>query len=112
MNLYLLRHGIAVQRDDPSTQNDEAARPLTAKGLKRMRKAARGLCRFNIPFDAIVTSPALRARQTAEIVAAALGLESVLEEMSELAPEGSVESLLFNLTRGGWRHYATRSAGR
>jgi phosphohistidine phosphatase len=41
----------------------------------------------------------LRARQTAEIVAAVLGLESVLEEMSELAPEGSVESLLFNLSR-------------
>jgi phosphohistidine phosphatase len=99
MNLYLLRHGIAVQQDDPSTQNDDAARPLTAKGLKRMRKAARGLGRFNIAFDAVVTSPALRARQTAEIVAAALGLESVLEEMSELAPEGSVESLLFNLTR-------------
>ena len=64
-----------------------------------MRKAARGLGRFNIAFDAVVTSPALRARQTAEIVAAALGLESVLEEMSELAPESSVESLLFNLTR-------------
>jgi phosphohistidine phosphatase len=98
MNLYLLRHGIAVQRDDPSTQND-AARPLTPKGLKRMRKGARGLRRLNIPFDAVVTSPALRARQTADIVAAALGLESVLEEMSDLGPESSVESLLFNLTR-------------
>ncbi len=98
MNLFLLRHGIAVQQDDPSTQND-AARPLTSKGLKRMRKAARGLSRLNIAFDAVVTSPALRARQTADIVATVLGLEAVLEEMPELAPEGSVESLLFNLTR-------------
>jgi phosphohistidine phosphatase len=97
MNLYLLRHGIAAQLEELSTQND-ADRPLTGKGIKRMRREARGLRRFNIPFDAVVTSPLLRARQTADVVAAALGLESSLEELPDLAPETSVDSLLFNLT--------------
>lgn len=98
MNIYLLRHGIAIDRDDPSSPTD-ADRPLTAKGLKRMRKAARGLRRLNIPFDAIVTSPFTRARQTADIVAAALELQPTFEEMSDLTLEGTVESLLSNLAR-------------
>ena len=64
-----------------------------------MRRAARGLRRLDIKFDGILTSPVLRARQTAEIVAATLGMESRLEEISGLAPESSVEHLLFGLTR-------------
>lgn len=98
MNLYLLRHGIAAARDDPSIESD-GERPLTSKGMKRMRKAARGLRRLDIPFSAVLTSPLLRARQTADIVAQALGLESHLEEISGLAPESSVDHLLFGLTR-------------
>ena len=98
MNLYLMRHGIAVAADDPDVTHD-SERPLTGKGVKRMRRAARGLRRLNIPFDGILTSPVLRARQTAEIVAAALGMEAQLEEISGLAPESTVEHLLFGLTR-------------
>lgn len=98
MNIYLLRHGIAVVRNDPSLQTD-ADRPLTVKGLKQMRKAARGLRRLKIPFDAVVTSPFTRARQTADVVAATLELQSTLEETSELTPESTVENLLCNLAR-------------
>jgi len=46
-----------------------------------------------------LTSPLVRARQTADIVATAMGMESRLEEISGLAPESSVEHLLFGLTR-------------
>jgi phosphohistidine phosphatase len=98
MNLYLMRHGIAVAADDADVTQD-SERPLTGKGLKRMRRAARGLRRLNIPFDGILTSPVLRARQSAEIVAAALGMEARLEEVSGLAPESTVQYLLFGLTR-------------
>lgn len=98
MNLYLLRHGLAAADDDPAVTHD-SQRPLTDKGVKRMRRAARGLRRLDIDFDAILTSPLLRARQTADIVAATLGMESRLEEISGLAPESSVEHLLFGLTR-------------
>jgi phosphohistidine phosphatase len=98
MNLYLMRHGIAVDAGDPSVA-DDSQRPLTNKGVKRMRRAARGLRRLGIDFDVILTSPILRARQTADIVAATLGVESRIQEISGLAPESSVEQLLFGLTR-------------
>ena len=98
MNLYLMRHGIAVAADDPGVTHD-SERALTGKGVKRMRRAARGLRLLKIPFDAILTSPVLRARQSADIVAAALGMEARLEEISGLAPESTVQHLLFGLTR-------------
>lgn len=98
MNIYLMRHGIALAQDDPSVVHD-GERPLTGKGVKRMRQAAKGVRRLKIPFDGILTSPLVRARQSAEIVAAALGIESRLEEISGLAPESTVEHLMFGLSR-------------
>jgi len=98
MNLYLLRHGIATAGDESGIESD-SERPLTPKGIKRMRKSAKGLQHLGIAFDAILTSPLIRARQTAEIVAEALGLEAQLQEISGLAPDSSVENLLFGLTR-------------
>jgi phosphohistidine phosphatase len=98
MNLYFMRHGIAVAADDPDFADDNE-RPLTNKGVKRMHRAARGLARLKIPFDGILTSPVLRARQTAEIVVGELRLESHLEAISSLAPDSTVEHLLFGLTR-------------
>jgi phosphohistidine phosphatase len=98
MNLYLLRHGIAVAPDYPKIQSD-GERQLTPKGVRRMRKAARGLRQLEIPFSTVLTSPLIRARQTAEIVCEALGLQSDLEEISGLAPESSVDHLIFSLTR-------------
>jgi phosphohistidine phosphatase len=98
MNIYLMRHGIAVAADQPGIESDDT-RPLTPKGIKRMRRAARGLRRLKPPFDALLASPLLRARQTAEIVADALGLEAQLEEIYELAPESSVDHLISGLSR-------------
>jgi len=98
MHFYFLRHGIAVDKDDPRVGSD-AERFLTPKGVKRMRKAAKGIRRLKIPFDAVLCSPAARARQTAEIVAAELGLEERLQEISGLSPESTVDVLLFGLTR-------------
>ena len=95
MNIYLLRHGIAVSAEETAPDGE---RPLTAKGIKRMRKAARGLRRLGLDFDAILTSPLARARQTADIVAAALGLESHLTVVEALQPNCSVEELLASLS--------------
>ena len=98
MNLYLMRHGIAAARDDASVKHD-GERPLTAKGVKRMRKGAKGMLRLAIPFYSVLTSPLPRARQTAEIVARILGIEDRFEEISALAPESTVEHLVLGLTR-------------
>jgi len=76
-DLYVLRHGIAV---DPGTPGiAEAERPLTAKGEKRISQIARGLRALDLRLDRIVTSPLARARFSAEIVARELDLLNLLE---------------------------------
>ena len=97
MNLYLMRHAIAVAGDEPGVDTD-GGRPLSPKGIKRMRKAARGLKRLEIPFDALLTSPLLRARQTADVVAPLIGLEGQIEVISGLTPESLVDNLISDLT--------------
>ena len=97
MNLYLMRHGIAVFRDAPGIRSDRD-RPLTQKGIKRMEKAAKGLAALKISFDHILTSPLVRARQTAKVVAETLNRADRLKEIRELAPAGTVQSLLDSLT--------------
>lgn len=98
MNLYFLRHAIAIDHGDARVKSD-AERFLTAKGIKRMRQAAQGLRMLKIPFDAILTSPAVRARQTADIVAAELELKSDLKELIDLGPESTVDHLILGLSR-------------
>jgi phosphohistidine phosphatase len=72
MILYLVRHGIAVDRTDPKCP-PEAERPLTARGVQKTRSAALGLRAMGAKPDVIITSPFVRAAQTAEIFAEALG---------------------------------------
>lgn len=67
MELLLVRHAIAVERGSGGYVDDRA-RPLTPEGRKRMAEAAAGLARVFTPGE-ILTSPVLRARQTAEILA-------------------------------------------
>jgi phosphohistidine phosphatase len=75
--LFIVRHGIAV---DPGTAGiADAERPLTPKGVKRMRQVADGLFRLDLKLDRIVTSPLPRARQTAEIVGEALDALELIE---------------------------------
>jgi phosphohistidine phosphatase len=93
MELYFLRHGIAGDRNDPAYLNDQD-RPLTDEGIRKTREAAQGLKRLDVAFDKILTSPWLRARQTAEIVAEALGMETRLENLPELEGDRTVDELL------------------
>lgn len=72
MILYLVRHGLAVDRTDPKSP-PEAERPLTARGVQKTRAAALGLRALGIKPDAVITSPFVRAAQTAEIFAEAIG---------------------------------------
>jgi phosphohistidine phosphatase len=67
MRLLIIRHAIAVSRGTPGTPDDE--RPLTPRGRRRFRRAARGLARILGRPDALLTSPLIRALATAEIAA-------------------------------------------
>jgi len=67
--LFLIRHGIAEARGD--AWPDDNKRPLTERGITRMRKSARALAKLGMTIDVVLTSPLVRTRQTAEIVASA-----------------------------------------
>jgi len=96
MDLYLLRHAIAVVRGAPGVERD-SDRPLSEKGDAKMRQIARGMKALGLSFDLIVTSPYLRARQTAEIVAAEFGAEKKMELSPHLALDGDPAELLDEL---------------
>ncbi len=72
MHLYLIRHGIAIDREDPNCPPD-SERPLTPKGIKRSHAAALGLRALDVKPNAVLTSPWLRAAQTAEIFCEIMG---------------------------------------
>jgi phosphohistidine phosphatase len=82
MILYIVRHGIAVNRTDPKCP-PEAERPLTAKGVQKTRAAALGLKELGVKPDLLLTSPYVRAAQTAEIFAEALGFPTSKIRVSE-----------------------------
>lgn len=75
--LYIVRHGIAVERGTPGIPDDE--RPLTSKGEKRMKEIGDGLAALELSVDRIVTSPLPRAHRTAEIVADRLSMAGDIE---------------------------------
>ncbi len=68
MEIILIRHAKAETRD-PNTWPDDDLRPLTAEGRAEQRAATRSMKKMGIKFDFLVTSPLLRARETADIVA-------------------------------------------
>jgi phosphohistidine phosphatase len=96
MNLYLLRHGIAVDPSAPDFAKD-AERPLTPKGRRRLRQIAGAMGALKISFDVIFSSPYVRARQTAEIVAKELKQRKKLKFTDELTPGGNPKSLIQRL---------------
>ena len=67
----IVRHAIAVPHGTPEVPEDE--RPLTPRGEKRFRVAAKGLARICRRPDVLLSSPLVRARQTADIAAEAWG---------------------------------------
>jgi len=98
MQLFLLRHGIAVE---PGTRGfeDDFARPLTDKGRRQLRKNIAAIEELASKFDLILSSPLVRAKQTAEIVAKQLKLKKRLRFTSALAPGGAAAILVRQLER-------------
>ena len=95
--LYFFRHGIAVDREDPGVTSD-TERPLTEEGVSKTRAAAEGLKRMDLAFDKILTSPWLRASQTAALLAEVLSLPAP-ETMAELEGDRTPEELVDALAR-------------
>ena len=87
LELYLIRHGIAAERGDDYP--DDSKRPLTSDGIAALRKEARALDALGEGFDHIITSPLVRAKQTADVFVQHLGSKPSVSTTDSLAPAGS-----------------------
>ena len=95
--LYLVRHGLAEGRGE--AWPDDTKRPLTERGMSRVRKAARGLARLGVSIDVVLTSPLVRARQTAELIAGGFDPRPQLVNVDALALDGSYQAVLADLEK-------------
>ncbi len=89
MDVILMRHGRAAERG--AFFGRDEARPLTSDGIKRLRQALPGLAKVVPRIDRVVTSPLLRAHQTAEVVVGAYA--APLEALALLAPGGELQAI-------------------
>lgn len=85
MELYIVRHAIAVDRYDSSVTSDQE-RWLTKEGIEKMEKAAYGFQKIVSKLDCIFTSPYRRAKETADILAKAYSKPVPVRELDELKP--------------------------
>jgi phosphohistidine phosphatase len=93
MNLYIIRHAIAVDEGTVGYESD-SERPLTDKGRKKMRAIAKGLRNIGVEFDLILSSPYVRARETAEILAEVFKMKKNITFTESLIPLATPELLI------------------
>ena len=98
MNLFLLRHGLAVDSSKPGFKKD-ADRPLTPKGKQRLWRVAEAMEEMDLEFEAIISSPFVRAAQTADIIAEAFEIRKKLSTSDHLTPNGNPKLLLEHLNQ-------------
>ena len=93
MNLYIVRHAIAIAQGTPGYEED-SQRPLTDAGRKKMKRIVKGLCELGIELDSIVTSPYIRAKDTAMILAKEFNMQDKVVLSDSLIPPGNFETLI------------------
>ncbi|HLK04919.1 MAG TPA: phosphohistidine phosphatase SixA [Candidatus Acidoferrum sp.] len=94
MLLYLVRHGIAIDREDPKCPA-EAERYLTEEGIKKTKEVARGVAAIAEEADLFLSSPYVRAMQTAELFASAFDFPKEKIRKTELLLPGADAGALF-----------------
>jgi phosphohistidine phosphatase len=97
MDLLIVRHAIAYDRD-PARWHDDAQRPLSPAGMRRARKAAAGLKQLTTRPGRLLSSPLVRAQQTAQILTQVAGWPEA-EEVPELSPGEPALAVLSLLAR-------------
>ena len=91
MDIILFRHGIAVERQDWT--GNEQDRPLTGKGIRRTRRSAKGLLSLRSTPTHLLSSPLVRARETAEILQLLVRPKVTVQICEALVPEASPNAL-------------------
>jgi len=96
MNLYIIRHAIAVDEGTPEYE-DGSQRPLTEKGKKKMRQISKGLRALGVELDLILSSPYVRAKGTAEILENVFNIKNDIQYSENLIPMGNPDLLIAEL---------------
>jgi phosphohistidine phosphatase len=95
--LYLVRHAIAAERGEEWP--DDSKRPLTERGIARFRECVAGLSQLDVAIDEIFTSPLIRAKQTAEILAAGVTGKPPVKLLDALAPGNTATAVMSQLAK-------------
>jgi len=94
MELYIVRHGIAIDREDPKSPPDPQ-RFLTEEGIDKTKQVAKGVAALGIEPDLLITSPYIRAKQTAEIFASVLDYTKQKIRETDLLLPGAEPTLFY-----------------
>jgi phosphohistidine phosphatase len=94
MELYIVRHGIAIDREEPKSPPDPE-RFLTEEGIDKTRQVAKGLAALGVEPDLMISSPYVRAMQTAEIFAAQFEYPKQKIRSSDLLKPGTEPTLFY-----------------
>jgi phosphohistidine phosphatase len=97
LELYLIRHGVAAERG--SEYPDDSKRPLTSRGISSLRDEAKGLVKLGVTFELIITSPLVRTRQTADVIAEALPGKPSVTTSDALAPAGTPAGVIQEIAK-------------
>ena len=99
--LYLVRHAIAAKRG--KEWPDDTKRPLTKRGISRFRECVTGLRELEAAVDEIFTSPLVRAKQTADLLAAGMDRNPPVKILEALAPGHTAKNLMTQLAKAAKR---------
>ena len=97
LELYLVRHAVAAERG--SEWPDDTVRPLTPDGASKFRKCVAGMAAFGVEIDIIFTSPLVRCRQTADLLADGLPGKPRVQAIDALAPGGGHAAVVAEIAR-------------
>ena len=96
-DLYLVRHAIAAERGEEWP--DDAKRPLTDTGVARFKEVVKGLAWLDVEIDEIFTSPLVRAKQTANLLAHGLADKASVKTLDSLSPGHTPRVVMSELNR-------------
>jgi phosphohistidine phosphatase len=99
--LYVVRHAIAAERG--ADWPDDDRRPLTEKGIVRFKDGIAGLNWLEVTIDEIFTSPLVRAKQTADLLAAGVAGKPPVKILAALAPGNGPDEVMTQLARAAKR---------
>ena len=97
MELYFLRHAMAAEPGSIAVSHD-SERPLTLEGVEKMEASVEGMRRMGVSLDHLISSPYLRASETARIVADGLGFSGQVRFTDVLTPQATFKDF-FKLLR-------------